>query len=108
MAISKKKRARKGQSKSRYKNNFEKLDRALEVVLDDYFKVLAGHNTDRLHRLVFSRVEKKLLAYVLQFTAFNQGRTAGLLGISRSTLRSKIRAYGLVVKKESASAPKKI
>lgn len=83
----------------RRKSNFEKLDKALEAALEDYFKMLAGHNTDHLHKLVFEHVEKKLLEHVLRFTKANQSHAATILGLSRSTLRSKIRLYGVTVKK---------
>lgn len=99
------KRAAASRSKPRRKSTFENLDKSLEAALDDYFKLLAGHGTGRLHQLVLEHVEKKLLSYVLKFTEFNQSRTAELLGLSRSTLRSKVRAYGL--ERKSRSAPKK-
>ncbi len=109
MAGSEKKRAAKAQSKIRRKSKstFGKLDKALETALNDYFGMLEGHNTGRLHKLVFDRVEKKLLEYVLKFAEFNQSRAAAVLGLSRSTLRSKIRAHGLTAKKTKPRAAKK-
>ena len=95
-----KKRAAKARPKARRAGNFEKLDNALETALRDYFKILAGHDTDHLHKLVFEHVEKKLLEHVLAFTKANQSRAAAILGLSRSTLRSKIRTYGLTVKRK--------
>lgn len=94
----KKKRSAASRPKVRRKSSFEKLDKSLEAALDDYFKLLDGHKAKRLHKLVFERVEKKLLDYVLRRTEFNRSRTAELLGLSRSTLRSKLRAYGLAAK----------
>ncbi len=106
MTPARKKRVTSFRSKPRRKSNFENLDKSLEAALDDYFKLLAGHDTGRLHKLVFEHVEKKLLSYVLRFTEFNQSRAAELLGLSRSTLRSKVRAYGLT-SKETRLSPKK-
>ena len=107
MTTTKEKRVGASRPKPRRKSRFENLDRSLEAALDDYFKLLAGHGTGCLHRLVFERVEKKLLDYVLRFTEFNQSRAAELLGLSRSTLRSKARAYGLTAKGTRRSLKKK-
>ena len=79
----------------RRKHNFGALDKAVENALDDYFRMLVGYRARRLHKLVFDRVEKKVIEYVLNRTGFNQSRAADLLGLSRSTLRSKIRAHGV-------------
>lgn len=108
MTTARPKRAAPPRPKHLRKSNFENLDKSLEAALDDYFKLLAGHGTGRLHRLVLEHVEKKLLGYVLRLTEFNQSRAAELLGLSRSTLRSKIRAYGLAERKVRFSSKKKV
>ncbi len=97
------KRATKAPPKARRKGDFEKLDKALENALKDYFKMLAGYEADHLHKLVFEHIEKKLLKHVLKFAQFNQSRAAAILGLSRSTLRSKIRAYGIATGKTRAA-----
>lgn len=102
-----KKRAASPRSRLRRKSRFDYLDKSLEGALDDYFKLLDGHNTGGLHKLVFERVEKKLLDYVLRFTGFNQSRAADLLGLSRSTLRAKARGYGLTAGKARPPSRKK-
>ena len=101
-----KKRAHKEQAGTRGKNNLGKIDAVLKKALDDYLHMLAGHTPRRLHKLVLERVEKTLLDYVLQFTKFNQSRSAKLLGISRSTLRVKIRTHGLASKNPRAARKK--
>jgi DNA-binding NtrC family response regulator len=44
-------------------------------------------------------LERDLLTYVLNRTDGNQARSARILGISRLSLRSKIRSHGLVIKR---------
>ena len=44
-------------------------------------------------------LERDLLTYVLNHTGGNQAQTARILGISRLSLRSKIRSHGLVIKR---------
>lgn len=48
-----------------------------------------------LYDLVISEVEAPLIAAVLLHTQGNQSRAATMLGVSRGTLRKKIKLYGL-------------
>ena len=98
-----KKPARGGRKSSFTKLN-KALDKALEAMLDGYFKILAKYKVQNLYKLVLARVERKLLEYVLQAANFNQARAADMLGISRGTLRAKIRVYSISLKK-TPSAP---
>lgn len=76
-------------------------------MIDDHLQMLAGYKVCDLHRLVLHRVEKKLLEHILQCADFNQMRAADMLGISRSTLRSKIRLYGIKIRQKKAPSVKK-
>lgn len=95
-----------GRRRSSFTRLNKALDKALEAMLDNYFKMLANYETQHLYELVLARVEKKLLEYVLQLADFNQSRAASMLGISRSTLRTKIRAHNIPARKPP-SAPRK-
>lgn len=48
-----------------------------------------------LHERIISEVERPLVETVLRHTGGNQSRAAQILGITRSTLRSRILRYGL-------------
>jgi Fis family transcriptional regulator, factor for inversion stimulation protein len=50
-----------------------------------------------LLELVLSEVEPPLIAAILSHTGGNQSRAATMLGLSRGTLRKKIKQYGLPV-----------
>lgn len=50
---------------------------------------------DNLHGVIMSEAERALVETVLEHTGGNQSRAAGILGITRTTLRSRIRRYGL-------------
>ena len=66
-----------------------------ERVLSDYFSSLNGHRPARLYDLVLREVEEPLFRAVLDYSAGNQSRAAGILGINRATLRKKLRQLGL-------------
>jgi two-component system nitrogen regulation response regulator GlnG len=55
--------------------------------------------TADLHALALSWVERPLLEFVLEKTGGNQLRAADILGINRNTLRKKITALGIPLKK---------
>lgn len=63
--------------------------------LEDYFRHLDGQTPSNLYKLVLQEVEPPLLEAVLQLTRGNQSKAAEILGINRSTLRKKLKQYGL-------------
>ena len=66
-----------------------------ERVLSDYFSNLNGHRPARLYNLVLREVEEPLLRAVLDYAEGNQSQAAVILGITRTTLRKKLRTMGL-------------
>ncbi len=50
---------------------------------------------DDLHDRIIREVEQPLIETVLKHTGGNQSRAARILGMTRSTLRTRIRRYGL-------------
>ena len=64
-------------------------------VLSDYFSNLNGHRPARLYNLVLREVEEPLLRAVLDYADGNQSQAAEILGITRTTLRKKLRTMGL-------------
>lgn len=64
-------------------------------VIDRYFKDLNGHKPAELYGLVLSEVEPPLFNAVMGYTEGNQTRAAEILGISRATLRKKLKQYHL-------------
>lgn len=71
------------------------LNGSVKVALDSYFKNLDGHEPSNLYQLILEEVEKPLLERVLEHTNSNQTKTATILGISRGTLRKKLKQYHL-------------
>lgn len=50
-----------------------------------------------LYRAMMERIEKPLFELVLERTQGNQLKAAGILGINRNTMRTKIRKLGIDV-----------
>jgi Fis family transcriptional regulator len=63
--------------------------------LRSYFKNLNGHKPAEIYRLVMGEVEPPLLSSVMEYTDGNQSLAADILGISRATLRKKLKQYQL-------------
>jgi len=60
-----------------------------------YFRQLGNHPVNNLYQMVIAEVEAPLLRVVMDYTEGNQTRAAGVLGMSRSTLRKKLALYDL-------------
>ena len=71
------------------------LGAQVRLSLQHYFEQLDGQYPSNLYRMVLGEVEPALLRTVLHYTQGNQTRAAEVLGIDRSTLRKKLRLYGL-------------
>ena len=66
-----------------------------ERALSDYFANLNGHRPAHLYDLVLREVEEPLFRTVLDYASGNQSQAAVILGITRGTLRKKLRQFGL-------------
>jgi len=76
-------------------NGHNAIAEAVEKSLDEYFFHLDGETPDDIYRMVIDNVEKALFTNVMQRTEGNQTQAADMLGINRTTLRSKLKAYRL-------------
>lgn len=61
--------------------------------VERYFKQLDGKEAIDLYQFVLEEIEKPLFKIVMEHCKYNQSRTAIMLGISRGTLRTKLRKY---------------
>lgn len=67
----------------------------VKQALQKYFSHLEGSTPANLYEMVLEEVERPLLEAVLQFTRGNQCKAAVILGISRGTLRKKLKQYAV-------------
>src|SRR5580692_10646031 len=72
------------------------LHDSVRQALENYFQQLKGQVPSNLYELVLAEVEVPLLEAVMEYTKGNQSRAAILLGLSRGTLRKKLKIYGML------------
>lgn len=77
-------------------NGTSLLRHQVETVLDDYFATLDGELPCDLYDVVMGEVEQPLLRSVMSYVGNNQSQAADVLGISRGTLRKKLKHYGIL------------
>ena len=71
------------------------LSSAVKVALEIYFDNLKGGTPDDLYRMVIKEVERPLLECVMDRCKGNQTKAAQCLGVTRGTLRKKLRDHNL-------------
>jgi Fis family transcriptional regulator, factor for inversion stimulation protein len=72
------------------------LRQLVKQALDNYFSHLdPALPPTQLYDLVLEEVEPELLQATLKYTRGNQCKASTMLGISRSTLRKKLKYYDL-------------
>ncbi len=76
-------------------NDESALAGTVRKALVKYFEDLDGHTANDLYRMVIDEVEKPLLDIVMQQMGGNQTHAAQVLGITRSTLRKKLKRHQL-------------
>ncbi len=72
------------------------LHESVRQAIENYFQQLKGEVPKNLYDLVLAEVEEPLMRAVMEFTNNNQSRAAIVLGLSRGTLRKKLKAYGML------------
>jgi Fis family transcriptional regulator, factor for inversion stimulation protein len=69
------------------------LRHSVKKALENYLHHLDGQKPVNLYDLVLKEIEPTLLKFVMELTNSNQSSAAKLLGLSRTTLRKKLKQY---------------
>ena len=84
------------------KNTFPDTERrknslraSVETCMRLYFNKLNGDTATDLYQMVIGETETALIKTVLEYTDGNQSKAAEYLGITRGTLRKKIKQYNI-------------
>jgi Fis family transcriptional regulator len=73
----------------------EPLGSTVKTALQLYFNNLNGHNPGSIYQMVIAEVERPMFETVMEYVNGNQSKASQILGISRSTLRKKLKIYDL-------------
>jgi DNA-binding protein Fis len=65
-------------------------------VMKHYFASLKGEEPQNVYDFFLDEVEEPLLAVVMKYTRNNQSEAARILGVSRGTLRTLLKKYGML------------
>ena len=60
-----------------------------------YLKDMGSTEPEHVYRKLLTEIEPPLIEEVLNYTGGNQSRAARILGMTRNTLRSKLRRYDI-------------
>ncbi len=71
------------------------MNECVERSLANYFSQLGTEKPHELYDMVLGEVERPLLEAMMAYTKGNQSKAAIYLGISRGTLRKKLKIYNL-------------
>ena len=77
------------------KQDHERINECIHDVLGHYFNDCDDDFNGDLYQWVLAEVEKPLLEKVLTYTNYNQSQASDILGMSRTTLRKKLKQYSL-------------
>ena len=72
------------------------LKHCVRIAMTQYLAQLDGELPRNVYQVVLSQIEPALLKLILDYTEDNQSLAAEVLGISRGTLRKKLKQYRLI------------
>jgi len=70
------------------------IRRSVTSAIELYLGDMNGHDVTDLYHVVLSEVEPAILDVVMKYVEGNQTEAAEVLGVSRGTLRKKLKLYG--------------
>ncbi len=65
-------------------------------IMRHYFANLNGEDPKHVYDFFLDEIEEPLLHSVMKFVNSNQSEAARLLGVSRGTLRTKLKKFGML------------
>lgn len=72
------------------------LKQVVKDTLRNYFSNIGTEQPIDFYAILLEEIERPLLEVLINHTHYNQVKMAQILGISRGTLRKKLKQYGLL------------
>jgi len=76
-------------------NAANEIGKTVEKSLDEYFRKLDGEPPHDIYDMVIGHVERTVIESIMVRANGNQSQAADMLGLNRTTLRSKLVKYGI-------------
>ena len=70
----------------------------VQITIRQFLEDMGTTEPEHVYRRLLSEIEPPLIEEVLRYADGNQSRTARILGMTRNTLRSKLRRYSIKTK----------
>ena len=67
------------------------------MTVSQYLQDMGNTVPENLYQMLLAEIEPPLIEEILKRTGGNQSKAAGMLGITRNTLRTKIQRYSIQV-----------
>lgn len=71
------------------------LRQHVQDTINRYLKDMGNTTPENLYQMLLAEIEPPLIEEILRCTGGNQSRAAGMLGITRNTLRTKMQRYSI-------------
>ena len=71
------------------------LRKHVQNTISRYLKDMGNTTPENLYQMLLSEIEPPLIEEILKRTGGNQSQAAGMLGITRNTLRTKMQRYSI-------------
>jgi Fis family transcriptional regulator len=72
------------------------LNQVVKETLRNYFSNIGNEQPIDFYSILLEEIERPLLEVLINHTDYNQVKMANILGISRGTLRKKLKQYGML------------
>ena len=72
------------------------LRQSVRDTLKNYFTNIGGEQPVDFYSILLEEIERPMLEVLINHTHYNQVKMAHILGISRGTLRKKLKQYGML------------
>jgi Fis family transcriptional regulator, factor for inversion stimulation protein len=72
------------------------LKQVVKDTLRNYFSNIGSEQPVDFYTILLEEIERPLLEVLINHTHYNQVKMAQILGISRGTLRKKLKQYGML------------
>jgi Fis family transcriptional regulator len=71
------------------------LRKHVQKTISRYLQDMGNTTPENLYQMLLAEIEPPLIEEILKRTGGNQSRAAGMLGITRNTLRTKMQRYSI-------------